>query len=223
MGIAERKKREKQERRSLILRATKKLILDKGVDSVSMQDIADATELSKATLYLYFESKEAILWEILDDAARYFVSYVQERVAPASNGLEAVRALWESYLSLFGSSTDILVLTGIAKYVDSAFFADEEEPPPSKRNATWQIRATIEDVLGRGIADGSLDPSTEPGQVARMVMIIATALVDNIARRPRKERDGRVIREELRSTFELFLRGLAAEGTDRSLLVLSTE
>ena len=54
MGIADRKQREKEERRTLILKKAKELILERGVDFLSMQEIADSAELSKAALYLYF-------------------------------------------------------------------------------------------------------------------------------------------------------------------------
>ena len=75
MGIAERKTREKEERRKLILDVAKELILARGIPAISMQDIADAAELSKATLYLYFQSKEAILTEILESSASAFIAF----------------------------------------------------------------------------------------------------------------------------------------------------
>lgn len=221
MGIIERKKREKEERRALIVEATKRLILERGVDSPSMQDIADATELSKATLYLYFESKEQILWEILDDAAATFSAYVERNVARAKSGIEALRALWGSFLTIFGESTDIFVLIGIANYVDSALPLVGNDEPPAERGALWRMKDLIAKVLSRGVADGTLDPATDPDKMARVAVLIARALIDNIARLPRKERSGRHLEEELRSTFELMLRGLAAAGTDRSLLLLS--
>ena len=51
--------------RSLILQEAKKLFSDKGFKSVSMQNICDATGLSKGGLYRHFGNKEEILLELL--------------------------------------------------------------------------------------------------------------------------------------------------------------
>ncbi len=64
MGVAERKEREKERRREAILKAAVKVFFKKGVDNATMDDIAESAELSKATLYLYFTSKEEIYFFI---------------------------------------------------------------------------------------------------------------------------------------------------------------
>ncbi|MEJ2722192.1 MAG: TetR/AcrR family transcriptional regulator [bacterium] len=61
MGIAERKHRERLQRRDAILKAAKRLISKHGVEGMSMNLLADATELNKATLYLYFRDKDDLV------------------------------------------------------------------------------------------------------------------------------------------------------------------
>lgn len=58
MGVAERKEREKQKRKELIIRAAEKVFFSQGFERSTMDDIAEEAELSKGTLYLYFKSKE---------------------------------------------------------------------------------------------------------------------------------------------------------------------
>jgi len=58
MGIAERKEREKQQRREEIIEAAEAVFFSKGFEKSTMDDIAEKAELSKGTLYLYFKSKE---------------------------------------------------------------------------------------------------------------------------------------------------------------------
>jgi len=60
MGIAERKAREKEQRREHIIDAAESLFFSLGIDSTTMDEIAGKAELSKGTLYLYFKSKEDI-------------------------------------------------------------------------------------------------------------------------------------------------------------------
>ncbi len=217
MGIAERKSREKEERRALILERAKELILERGIPALSMQDIADAAELSKATLYLYFQSKEAILAEILSDAADAFVSFVEERLSPSDSGFQALRKMWGSYLAFFGESPDIFVLTGIKRFVEPYLLTESESAsaPTEKK-----LRGLIAKVFERGVKDGTMDGDIDPDRVARIAMTIALSIIDNVARLPREARDVRLIQEEMRSTFELLLRGVAAMGTDRKSLTL---
>ena len=61
MGIAERKQREKTKRRATILKAAKRLIVRHGVEGMSMNELAQACELNKATLYLYFTDKDDLV------------------------------------------------------------------------------------------------------------------------------------------------------------------
>jgi AcrR family transcriptional regulator len=220
MGIEERKTREKEERHSLIIGKAKALILERGVASFTMQDIAEASELSKATLYLYFESKDAILMEILEEAASTFVEYAKSRIPAGSSGLRALHALWDSYLNLYGESQDIVVLTGIKNYIDPEFPLNDEAGSGKFGQAMEKMLDLISDVLRQGMADGSLEKGPDPDRLARTVIMIATSIIDTVTRIPRPRRDPLRIGIEMRETFEILLRGLAAEGSDRSLLTL---
>lgn len=48
-------------RKKEIIEAAIDLIVEQGIDAASMQDIANAVGISKATLYFYFESKVALV------------------------------------------------------------------------------------------------------------------------------------------------------------------
>lgn len=222
MGIEERKNREKEERRALILGKAKELVLERGVVALTMQDIAEASELSKATLYLYFQSKEAILMDIMEEAASAFVEFAQSRILENSSGLEALHALWASYLTLFGESQDVIVLTGIKNYIDPGFPLIADAKNSRMYEPNMKMLTLIASVLKRGVADGTLEKSLDSEQLARTVIMIATSIIDAVAKLPRPQRDAGLIRTEMCRTFEILLRGLAAEGSDRSLLVLGS-
>jgi len=54
----------------LILEAARELFLDQGFDTTSMESVARAARVSKATLYVYFESKEALLLALVEEECR---------------------------------------------------------------------------------------------------------------------------------------------------------
>ncbi|HQC19879.1 MAG TPA: helix-turn-helix domain-containing protein, partial [Smithella sp.] len=60
-----RKRKEKENRRSTILKAARKLFLERGFKAVTVDSIAEKAEVSKGSIYLCFESKEEIYTQIL--------------------------------------------------------------------------------------------------------------------------------------------------------------
>jgi AcrR family transcriptional regulator len=60
MGIQERKRREREQRRQQIVSAARKVFSNKGFTKTTMEDIAREAELSPGTLYLYFKNKDEL-------------------------------------------------------------------------------------------------------------------------------------------------------------------
>ena len=61
MSSAERKAREKEDLKALILKASMKLFVEKGIAQTTIRNIADAIDYSIGTVYVYFSDKNAIL------------------------------------------------------------------------------------------------------------------------------------------------------------------
>lgn len=146
VGIAERKEREKAERRSLILSTTRDLILEKGLATVTMVDIAKKCELSKAALYLYFPSKEAILSELFYASANYFLSYVSSKITEEDTGIMAIRKLWMSYIEIFGESSDIIVLFGATNIISPEYPYVIDESPEGQKKEPFRLFKLIEEI-----------------------------------------------------------------------------
>jgi AcrR family transcriptional regulator len=72
MSISERKEREKERMRSLVLKAAMELFLGEGYESVSLRKIADKIEYSPATVYNYFKDKDEILYTLHNIAFEKF-------------------------------------------------------------------------------------------------------------------------------------------------------
>lgn len=87
MAIADRRKREKEQRRNGLIDAAEKLFFARGYDNVTMDEIANEAEVNKALLYYYFKNKEAL----------FFAVY-----------LRVVQMLYEIHLKSFKLNTDSL-------------------------------------------------------------------------------------------------------------------
>jgi AcrR family transcriptional regulator len=67
MGIVERRQREKQQMRRQILDTAMDLFIENGYEEVSIRRIADHIEYSPATIYLYFQDKDDILFVLHEE------------------------------------------------------------------------------------------------------------------------------------------------------------
>lgn len=97
MSIVERREREKKQRQQDIINAAEKLFFSKGYDNVSMRDIANEVDLSKATLYLYFQNKESLFFAIVLRGTRILNSMIRNAVSNEGSGINKVVAFRSAY------------------------------------------------------------------------------------------------------------------------------
>ncbi|MDR0690019.1 MAG: TetR/AcrR family transcriptional regulator [Spirochaetaceae bacterium] len=221
MGIPERKEREKAERRALIMGCAKELILEHGAEAVSMMDIAKRAELSKATLYLYFPSKEALFEDLLWEEGARFIEYVRSRMKPQASALEALQTLWGSFVRLFGESGDMFIVLYVWNYISPIFpfFSTEKEDEPE--NVPAGIYFLIKEIIEQGIREGVFDPAINSGAVSHMIITLFSHITNTSVKiSPGAEAPYPVVRE-MKNIFAIVLRGIAREGIDRSALILS--
>jgi AcrR family transcriptional regulator len=92
--------------RQEILRTAARLFQQRGYDATSMNDVAAALKLSKGGLYHHFQSKDEILFEIMDHA----MEITQERVVTPVRGIadpeERLRALIRLHIEVVLSPRD---------------------------------------------------------------------------------------------------------------------
>jgi len=88
MGIAERKEREKQQRRLEIIQAAEKVFFSMGLEHATMDDIAAEAELSKGTLYLYFKNKEMLHVEVARRAIILLNRFTREAAEKVDTAIE---------------------------------------------------------------------------------------------------------------------------------------
>jgi AcrR family transcriptional regulator len=78
-------------RRENILRTTAHLFLQRGFETTSMNDIAQANSISKPGLYYHFENKKALLGAIIDLAHDQIDTEVEEILATSTGSEERLR------------------------------------------------------------------------------------------------------------------------------------
>ena len=97
MGIAERKKRHKEEVRSSILEAAWQLVLQDGWQALSIRKIAEAIEYSVPVIYDHFANKEAILLELTKQGFQKLNTELIKAKESAGSPEEQIEAMAYAY------------------------------------------------------------------------------------------------------------------------------
>ncbi len=103
MTTRARREREKRERRRSLLQAARETFFENGFHHATVDSVAQRAEVSKGTVYLYFESKEALLAHLLLDGLEDLVAEL-DRTYSAAEDLPAdkqLAALARAYLNFF--------------------------------------------------------------------------------------------------------------------------
>src|SRR4051812_39704213 len=97
MGSSQRREREKQEMRALILDAARDLFAEQGIESVTMRKIAERIEYSPTAIYFHFADKEALVREM---CAEDFLTFGAQfaKSAAIEDPIERLRAAGRAYV-----------------------------------------------------------------------------------------------------------------------------
>lgn len=100
MSTARRRAREKARRRQSILDAAKSVFFEKGFRDATVDDVAAEAEVSKGTIYLYFESKESILAHLLLDGLSMLLTTLEDTYQPdeSLSAAQHIRHLAKTHL-----------------------------------------------------------------------------------------------------------------------------
>lgn len=101
LTVAERRQREKNQRRETVINVASKLFFSKGYEKVSIDEIANYAELSKATVYTYFKDKESLFFAVVNRGIKILRSMIteeEERMQSADNNFEVMRAAFGRFI-----------------------------------------------------------------------------------------------------------------------------
>lgn len=164
MAPADRKEREKEQRRRDIINAAEKLFFSRSYDNVSMNDIASEVELSKATLYLYFKDKESLFFAIVLHGARILNAIYLGCSKLDITGIEKIKAIGQGFYEFTQNYPDyfrILCYSGSERFCN----ADNDDAKEILELTQDNIEL-ISKAFKDGIEDGTVRSDLDPLEMA---------------------------------------------------------
>jgi AcrR family transcriptional regulator len=74
-----RHERRSQQTQKLLIKTTLGLILEKGYDVVTIQDITDRADLGRGTFYIHFKGKEDVVWAAVQEILNELIQELHKR------------------------------------------------------------------------------------------------------------------------------------------------
>jgi TetR/AcrR family transcriptional regulator, cholesterol catabolism regulator len=160
-------------RREEIVETARTLFAANGFRNTSMRDIADACGMLAGSLYTHFESKNEILFLVLDPMFEDFVEAQTKALENVGSGAESVEAMIRAAIPVFFRHPDTVTIVR-----DDWFdIVNVEEFDKALELSSQGMLIWIK-VLRSGIEDGSIRPNLNPEIAARMITSSLFAVAD---------------------------------------------
>jgi TetR/AcrR family transcriptional regulator len=153
MGIHERKEREKEQRREEIIAAAQKVFFEKGLQSSTMDDIAEAAELSKGTLYLYYKSKEDLYLAVMICGMEILAGMFEKVINSGEAVIGRMMKLGEAYEDFFRTHRNFFRMF---RFFENPLFHTQvtEEMNQLCQTSNQKIWASVIGLIEQGIKQG---------------------------------------------------------------------
>jgi TetR/AcrR family transcriptional regulator len=177
MGITERREREKEQRQKAIIDAAEKVFFSQGVENATLDEVAERAELSKGTLYLYFQNKDDIYHAIVLRGLNILLSQFEKTFSTEKTGIDKLNAFGRAYSGFHKEYPQYA--NAMLHHEGHKLEIDQKQELPFVRKCFEtgnKIFKLMQEAVEQGIRDGSLRPDLDP----RLTSIILWAHTNGI-------------------------------------------
>jgi len=175
MTVAKRRQREKEQRRTAIIEAAEKLFYAKGFDRVTMDEIAEAVELSKGSLYVSFKNKDALFFAIVARKHREYLEQLRNSLKEPASGGEQIRRMIRCLVDFSKKHkeyNDMACTYG--PLIWSRMDADDER---ALAENAMEYNLWLHDTIRRGMEDGSIRNDLDTAMFGFYLSLISISVV----------------------------------------------
>ncbi|MGH7851449.1 MAG: TetR/AcrR family transcriptional regulator [Thermodesulfobacteriota bacterium] len=189
-------------RKEEIIRAAAKLFSQKSYHDVTMDDIAEKVGVAKGTIYLYFDSKENLYLEIMEETYEEIESILERETAKSDPAPVKLKKVLGLIFKFYLQNLDVLrILSRDETHLIREHYEFTEH---------WRLRRIklYEKILEKGINEGTFRPfNTE------LTALIIFGLVRSVMFYYKSEKSAESIAEDV---FSMISEGILAPGYEKA-------
>lgn len=194
-----------------ILESAEKLFIRDGIESVSMNAIADEARIARKTLYKYFPNKQEIAFGIFKRFMERITEASDFMNIPGDNGFERLK-----YFLMSLPDT-------LEKYAEDFRFMLEFDAIYARGGDPARVRQMYSagydillPIIHQGISDGSIRPDLDPDFLAATTFNLISGMNGRFAMLGSQigEEYGRPVKELYQGILRIYLQGIRCPGID---------
>jgi AcrR family transcriptional regulator len=199
--------------REHILEVAERLLISKGIDRVSLTDIARAARLTRNTLYEYFPNKQEVVWAIFQKMVEYRqAGFADSLLQSKGTGFQRIEHFMMLMVSLLEENPDHL------RFVIEFNTLYAREGNPTRVRQMWaEGYEVLAQFFQQGIEDGSIRPDLDPDLLSSAMLNLLNACNSRFALLGDLISDeyGQPVMELYREICRAFLRGIQSTPTSQ--------
>jgi AcrR family transcriptional regulator len=154
MGPKERRAREREETRTVILDAARELFVAEGFDAVTMRRIAEKIEYSPTAIYFHFRDKEALLKELCETDFLALAGQLA-KIAQVKDPIERMRKTGHAYIEFGLNSPNHYRLMFMTPHPPIAHDDEVLEKGNPEQDAYAFLRSIVVECIEQGLFRGT--------------------------------------------------------------------
>jgi AcrR family transcriptional regulator len=181
MGIPERKEREKQMRRDLILKAAEEVFFERGLKAATLDEIAERAEVSKGTIYLYFASKGDLYYSLMSKGLTMLLKAFEESKPDESNPRSTILRFGEAYLKFSSDQSYLFKMLGAVENP----VVDEQISPEvlsDLENTSDKVLRYVARFVQQGVDAGTFRSDLSPYEAVLLFWVSLSGILNLKAR-----------------------------------------
>ena len=210
MSSQDRREKERESRRSAILKAARKLFFDRGFKNVTVDNIAAKAEVSKGSVYLYFKSKEEIYTQILiNDSINSFQDLEKKFSAKDAPAEELLLAFADSYIDYFLNENELFrILMTFMLHADDMILTDEQNA--QLLQSTNDNIKFVSEILQKGVDAGEFSPIINIKQAQNAIWGLLNGIISLFLFMGKPDRRSERIHSTAKDSLKILIKGLKA-------------
>ena len=209
MVFEEKRKKEKENRKNTILRAARRLFFDRGFKSVTVDNIAAKSEVSKGSIYLCFDSKEEIYAQILisDNIALY--ERIKNFSATEASASQLLLEFARIYVDYFLNDNELFRILMTFMLQTGQMNLTEKQNTELIRSTNENIKI-ISEIIQKGIDSGEFPPIGNIRQMQNAIWGMLNGVISLYVFTGNPTKRTERIHSTVRDSLNVFIAGLKA-------------
>jgi AcrR family transcriptional regulator len=172
--------------REEILTVARRLILEKGYQGFSMDELARSALFSKRTVYVYFPGKHELFLALVHRVFVTLNDFIGKRISNVTtmSGLEQVKELGTMLVDFYREHPGYFTI--IADYENQE---DDFKDPGETAAACYRegeiMMSALKKILSRGVQDGSIRNTIDIDNIALLLWSFFTGIIITLSKKPR--------------------------------------